>query len=140
MGLGIFFFGEQLLSIYAPGEPEVIEYGMIRLTYLATTYFLCGIMEVGCGMLRGIGQSFVSMVISLTGACGLRVLWIYTVFAHWHSLPVLYLSYPISWILTLTADFVFFFVLKKRLVRHVQAIDDAQAAEAARSETENATV
>ena len=136
MGFGIFLFGEQLLSIYAPGEPDVIAYGMIRVTYLATTYFLCGIMEVGCGMLRGIGQSFVSMVISLTGACGIRVLWIYTVFANWRSLEVLYLSYPVSWMLTLSADFIFFFILKKHLVKKVQALDAAQAAR----EMEQATV
>ena len=126
MGFAIFFFGEPLLAIYAPGEPDVIEWGMIRLTYLATTYFLCGIMEVGCGMLRGIGQSFTSMIISLTGTCALRVVWIYTVFAAFHSMEVLYLSYPVSWIITLAADFICYAIFKNKLIRHVNAIDEAQ--------------
>ena len=129
MGFAVFFFGEPLLSIYAPGEPEVVEWGMIRLTYLATTYFLCGIMEVGCGMLRGIGQSFTSMVISLTGTCALRVLWIYTVFAMNPTMETLYLSYPVSWTITLLAEFVCYIIFKNKLIRYVNARDAAMAAQ-----------
>ena len=129
MGFAVFFFGEPLLSIYAPGEPEVIEWGMIRLTYLATTYFLCGIMEVGCGMLRGIGQSFTSMVISLTGTCALRVLWIYTVFAMNPTMETLYLSYPVSWTITLLVEFVCYIIFKNKLIRYVNARDVAMAAQ-----------
>jgi len=128
MGFAIFFFGEPLLSIYAPGEPDVIEWGMIRVTYLATTYFLCGIMEVGCGMLRGIGQSFTSMIISLTGTCALRVLWIYTIFAANHTMQVLYLSYPVSWVITLAVDFICYVIFKNKLIKRVEAIDAVQAA------------
>ena len=129
MGFAVFFFGEPLLSIYAPDEPEVIEWGMIRLTYLATTYFLCGIMEVGCGMLRSIGQSFTSMVISLTGTCALRVLWIYTVFALNPTMETLYLSYPVSWTITLLVEFICYIIFKKKLIRHVNARDAAALAQ-----------
>ena len=129
MGFAVFFFGEPLLSIYAPGEPEVVEWGMIRLTYLATTYFLCGIMEVGCGMLRGIGQSFTSMVISLTGTCALRVLWIYTVFAMNPTMETLYLSYPVSWTITLLVEFVCYIIFKNKLIRYVNARDEAARAQ-----------
>ena len=127
MGFSIFLLGEKLLAIYAPGEPEVIAWGMIRLKYLATTYFLCGIMEVGCGMLRGIGQSFTSMIISLTGTCALRVIWIYSIFALNHSMPVLYLSYPVSWTITLTADFICYVIFKNKMIKYVNALDEAAA-------------
>ncbi len=123
MGVGCYLFGEQLLGIYAHGLQETIDWGMIRITFLGTTYFLCGVMEVGCGMLRGIGQSFTSMIISLIGTCAFRVLWIYTVFAAFPSMEVLYLSYPISWILTLGADFVCYAIFKRKLIRRVNALD-----------------
>ena len=127
MGFGIYFLGEQLLAIYAPDEPDVIMWGMIRLKYLATTYFLCGLMEVACGMLRGIGQSFVSMVISLTGTCAMRVLWIYTVFAFSHTMETLYLSYPVTWLITFTVDIICYVILKNRLIRHVNELEAASA-------------
>lgn len=130
MGFAIFFFGEPLLSIYAPGEPDVIAWGMIRLTYLATTYFLCGIMEVGCGMLRGIGQSFTSMIISLTGTCALRVIWIYTIFAMNPTMETLYLSYPVSWLVTLAVDFICYAIFKNKLIHRVNALDAAAKAAA----------
>ena len=121
IGMAVFFFGRPLLAIYRPGDEEAIAYGMIRLTYLATTYFTCGIMDVGSGLLRGIGKSTVSTVISLTGACLFRVVWIYTVFAEFRTLDVLYLSYPISWVLTSAVDFALFAFLwrkwKKRLAK-----------------------
>ena len=102
-------------------------WGMIRLKYLATTYFLCGLMEVACGMLRGIGQSFVSMVISLTGTCAMRVLWIYTVFAFSHTMETLYLSYPVTWLITFTVDIICYVILKNRLIRHVNELEAASA-------------
>jgi Na+-driven multidrug efflux pump len=100
---------------------------MIRLKYLATTYFLCGLMEVACGMLRGIGQSFVSMIISLTGTCAMRVIWIYTVFALNHTMETLYLSYPVTWLITLAVDVICYVIYKNRLIRHVNALDGASA-------------
>jgi Na+-driven multidrug efflux pump len=103
---------------------------MIRLTYLATTYFLCGIMEVGCGMLRGIGQSFTSMIISLTGTCALRVIWIYTIFAMNPTMETLYLSYPVSWSVTLVVDFICYAIFKNKLIRRVNALDAAAKAAA----------
>ena len=127
MGFGIYIFGEQLLSIYAPGEPDVIAWGMIRLKYLATTYFLCGLMEVACGMLRGIGQSFASMVISLTGTCAMRVLWIYTVFALNPTMETLYLSYPVTWLITFAVDIICYIIFKNRLIRHVNELEAASA-------------
>ncbi|MBQ7321702.1 MAG: MATE family efflux transporter [Clostridia bacterium] len=128
MGFGIYLLGEPLLTIYAPGEPEVIEWGMIRLKYLATTYFLCGLMEVGCGMLRGIGQSFTSMIISLTGTCAMRVIWIFTIFALNHTMPTLYLSYPVTWIITCAVDFICYAIFKRKLIARINALDAVHAA------------
>ncbi|MBQ7335143.1 MAG: MATE family efflux transporter [Clostridia bacterium] len=93
-------FGESLLGLYAPENPDVVNAGMVRLSILCLTYFLCGLMEVGSGTMRGLGKSIWSTVISLFGACGLRIVWIYTVFAWFPTHEVLYLSYPVTWIIT----------------------------------------
>lgn len=104
-------FGESLLGIYS-NDPEVISYGLRRMQVICSTYFLCGAMDVVCGSIRGLGSSLAPTLVSLLGACGFRVLWIYTFFTKYNSLFNLYLSYPISWILTFTAHllcFLFFF-------------------------------
>ena len=88
-----YFFGHPLVSIYNSDE-AVIQQGIIRLGYIARTYALCGIMDTMVGSLRGLGYSVIPMFVSLTGACGFRVLWVFTVFAAYRSLDVLYLSYP----------------------------------------------
>ena len=103
--------GPFLLNIYS-SDPEVIQYGMSRMQIICQWYFLCGIMDVAVGILRGMGYSMMPMLVSLAGACGLRVLWIFTVFVWKHSLFVLYLSYPITW--TLAVHFICFFVIWKR--------------------------
>lgn len=105
--------GPFLLNIYS-SDPEVIQYGMSRMQIICQWYFLCGIMDVAVGILRGMGYSVMPMLISLAGACGLRVLWIFTVFVWKHSLFVLYLSYPITWTITLAVHFICFFVIWKR--------------------------
>ena len=101
LGIGMYLLGTPLLSLYSPGKDEIISYGLMRLQYIGMPYFLCGIMDVLSGLLRGMGYSVSSMVITLTCVCGFRILWIYTVFAmpDYHNLITLYLSYPISWIL-----------------------------------------
>ena len=102
LGMGLFAFAlmPQLLSIYAPGQPEVIAAGMLRLRIITTTYFLCGLMDVLCGIMRGMGAAMVPMVVSILGACAFRIFWIYVVLPLHPSLQMLYLSYPVSWILT----------------------------------------
>lgn len=108
-------FGKPLLGIFAPGNEPVVEEGMKRLSIMGATYFLCGLMEVGCGAMRGLGKSITPMIVSLLGSCVFRIVWIYTVFQLFPSLECLYLSYPISWILTAGTHFVFCTVaLKKR--------------------------
>ena len=115
-----FFFGHQLLGIYSD-EAEVIRYGIYRLEVIGTTYFLCGIMDVCVGCLRGIGYSFLPMVVSLLGACGFRILWIFTVFNGHHDLHTLYISYPISWAITASVHMICFLILYRRMVKKSRA-------------------
>ena len=94
-----YFFGHSLVSIYNSDE-AVIEQGIIRLGYIARTYALCGIMDTMVGSLRGLGYSIVPMIVSLIGACGLRIVWIFTIFQMDRTPENLYISYPISWAVT----------------------------------------
>lgn len=105
LGWGALAGGQELLRIYST-DPEVISYGILRMEIICTTYFLCGCMDTLVGSLRGMGYSVLPMAVSLTGACGIRVLWIFTVFAAFHSFTVLYLSYPVSWAITALAHLV----------------------------------
>ncbi len=116
--LGVLFLllGPQLVSIYNT-DPEVIQKGVLRMSVICTTYCLCGIMDVLVGEMRGMGYSIVPMIVSLTGACGLRVLWIYTVFAADRTLETLYLSYPVSWAVTAAIHLCCYLALQRKLPR-----------------------
>ena len=114
MGNSAYLFGNTLLRLYST-DAEVIQFGIRRMSIIATTYFLCGMMDVMVGSLRGIGYSIMPMLVSLTGACLFRVVWIYTVFQRHYSLQTLYISYPISWILTFTAHLICFIVVYRKL-------------------------
>ena len=105
MGWVALLFGHSLLGIYS-SDQEVITYGINRMWVICSTYFVCGIMDLVSGFLRGMGYSMMPTLVSLTGVCGLRVLWIFTVFAWNRSLFMLYLSYPISWVITGVAHLI----------------------------------
>lgn len=114
MGNAVYFFGSDILKLYS-SDPQVIEYGLRRMSIITTTYFLCGMMDVIVGSLRGMGYSIMPMLVSLAGACGFRIFWIYTVFQEYHTLQCLYISYPISWALTFSVHFICFLVVYGRL-------------------------
>ena len=110
----VLLLNQQLLGIYS-SDPAVIEYGVGRLKVVCLTYFLCGMMDVTCGSIRGLGYSVTPTVVSLIGACGLRIIWIYTVFALIdRSLFTLYLSYPVTWIITFAAHLICFLLFFRR--------------------------
>lgn len=111
------FFGEPLLSFYIPNDKEAIGYGLTRMTYICIPYFLCGLMDVTTGLIRGIGYSVLPMIITIAGVCGLRIVWIYTIFRipKYHTLQNLYLSYTISWTITFITELIVFLVLLRRL-------------------------
>lgn len=113
LGLSAVAGGNTLLGIYS-SDPEVLRYGMLRLEIICSTYFLCGLMDCTVGSLRGMGYSVIPMFVSLTGACGLRILWIFTVFAAYRSLDVLYLSYPVSWLVTALAHLFTYRKIRKK--------------------------
>lgn len=116
LGNGAYLAGGTLLKLYS-SDPEVISYGILRMRYISVIYFLCGMMDVMVGGLRGIGYSIMPMLVSLTGACLFRIVWIYTIFQEVRTLPCLYISYPISWILTFSVHLICFLVVYKKLFR-----------------------
>lgn len=121
LGGFVYIFAEPLLRIYIPNEPEALPYGVTRLLYVCAPYFLCGIMDVMVGSLRGMGASIMPMIVSLCGACGLRLIWIATVFKANHTLPALFISYPISWIITAGVHFVCYTRMQKKMLRQNSA-------------------
>ncbi len=115
MGFLTFAFAKPLLGIYITDSAEAISYGVIKLTYIGLPYFICGLMEVTTGGIRGMGVSTPPMFISILGVCGVRLLWIFTVFTdpRWHSLESLFFSYPISWFATFIGQIIIYFVIYK---------------------------
>ncbi len=121
----LFIFGKQALSIYTK-VPDEIEVGYIRLHYLCLPYFLCGIMDVMVGILRGMGYSTLPMIISIIGICGFRISWIYgyfyqhTNFTDYKDLNLLYVSYPISWIITFLVQLTCYLILSKKRFKQIE--------------------
>jgi len=111
-----YLFGRNLIAIYND-NPDVIEAGLLRMSVIMTTYALCGIMDVMANSVRGIGHSLLPMVVSLLGACGLRLVWLATAFQipAFHTCRTVFLSYPISWAITFAAHVVCFFVILKKI-------------------------
>lgn len=120
LGLGVYFAGNLLLGIYNP-NPQVIAFGLERLSIICTMYFMCGVMETLVGSLRGMGSSVVPMLTSIAGVVGVRIVYIYTVFRAYHSLLVLYLSYPVSWLFTCLVHTICLIVVRKKVFRRLMA-------------------
>ncbi len=123
LGNMVVFFGNDLLQIYS-NNPEVIAAGMVRLHYISMIYALCGIMDVMVGALRGIGYSIMPMIVSIVGVCVLRLIWLATVFQipEFHKIETVYLSYPVTWILTSLVYIVFFVWIRIRSARKKSAL------------------
>ena len=115
----IIVLNRPLLALYGIREGEGIygiayESAMKRIRCETTTYFLLALMEVGCGVLRGLGKSITATIISLLGACLLRIVWLMTIFEHFLSLESIYISYPVSWLVTGVTAYIFVLVYLKR--------------------------
>ncbi len=127
-GTLMYAFAEPILSIYLKGNAEQIAYGVSRMTLICLPYFLCGIMDVSTGALRGLGVSVSPMIITVLGVCGLRIGWIATVFRipEYHTLEWLFASYPISWAATFLVEFIVFIFIyqkqKKKVQQEVQCL------------------
>lgn len=109
-------FGRPLLRLYS-NSPEVIDAGIIRLSIICSTYALCGLMDVMVGSLRGLGYAVMPMIVSLIGACGLRLIWLATIFQlePFHTIEMVYITYPVSWILTFCAHLVCYVIVRRKL-------------------------
>ena len=122
LGNAAYLLGGTLLKLYTV-DPEVIQYGILRMRIICTTYCLCGMMDVAVGALRGMGYAIMPMLVSLTGACLFRVVWIYTVFQSYRTLECLYISYPISWGLTFAVHMVCFVIAFGRLLKRDPGVE-----------------
>lgn len=120
MGIGAYAFGGQLLKIYT-SEADVIRCGLEVLSITTVPYFLCGIMDLFPGAMRGMGHSGVPMFLSVIGTVGTRIVWVYLLFPHHRSLYFLFISYPASWILTIIMQAVCFYFVRKqcRMEMHI---------------------
>ena len=136
MGGGAVLFGPQLLGIYS-SDPEVITYGMQRLRFVSGPYFVCGLMDTMVGGLRGMGYSVAPMFVSLTGACALRIVWLFTVFVRYRSLGTLYLSYPVTWTVTFLAHVVSYLVIRRRIAKRLAREEAYWQSQAKREQEQN---
>ena len=112
LGCGAYFFGAEILQVYTE-EADVIQCGVEILSITTVPYFLCGIMDLFPGALRGMGYSAVPMVLSIIGTVGMRVLWIFAFFSQHRSLYFLFISYPASWIATIVMQVVCYYFVRK---------------------------
>ena len=114
LGGGSYLFGAELMHIYTKSS-KVIECGVDIMLYTTVTYFLCGIMDLLPGALRGMGHSTVPMILSVIGTVGTRIVWIYVIFPCHRSLDFLFISYPVSWLLTIVMQVICFYFVRKKV-------------------------
>lgn len=114
LGCGSYLLGPEILRIYTE-EEKVIRCGMEILSITTVPYFLCGIMDLFPGALRGMGYSAVPMILSIIGTVGMRVVWIFGIFPHHRSLYVLFISYPGSWLFTIIMQVICFYFVRKKI-------------------------
>ena len=127
LGGGAYIFGPQLLGIYT-SDPAVIQCGMEILLYTTVTYFMCGLMDLIPGALRGMGCSAIPMLLSIIGTVGTRIVWIYWVFPKHRALDTLFISYPASWIITVTLQVICYIFVRRRVKQTLIAREQAIAA------------
>lgn len=119
LGVGAYVFGSRLLTIYT-SDASVIQCGLEILSITTVPYFLCGIMDLLPGALRGMGHSAVPMILSVIGTVGTRIVWIYGIFPHHRSLYFLFISYPGSWIITIIMQAVCFYFVRKKCQQNLK--------------------
>lgn len=115
LGALLVIFKRQFIELFIKNSPETVAAGMERLTVFGYTYFLCGIMDVLCGAMRGYGDSFSPMIMALVGVTGSRMLWIFTALPFKREVFVLFLAFPISWIVTIIPLFIKYRSMMKKM-------------------------
>ncbi|MCF0196162.1 MAG: MATE family efflux transporter, partial [Bacteroidaceae bacterium] len=114
IGIGCYVFGHELIGIFTT-SPEVIESGFALLAYSTLPYFLCGIFDLFPGIMRGMGYSTPPMILSVIGTVGTRVVWIVFLFPVFRSLRFIFLSYPVSWVITMCMQIICYIIVRKRV-------------------------
>lgn len=114
LGYGSYAFGTEILKVYTE-NPKVIQCGLEILSMTTVTYFLCGIMDLFPGALRGMGRSGVPMILSIIGTVGTRIVWIFMLFPQHRSLEFLFISYPVSWLFTIVMQVICFYFVRKQV-------------------------
>lgn len=114
LGCGSYAFGTEVLKVYTE-DPKVIQCGLEILSMTTVTYFLCGIMDLFPGALRGMGRSGVPMILSIIGTVGTRIVWIFMLFPQHRSLEFLFISYPASWLFTIVMQVICFYFVRKQV-------------------------
>ncbi len=116
-----YLFGTPLLGIYSKST-LVVQEGLKRMMYICIPYFLCGIMDTMTGMIRGLGYSILPMIVSLLGACVLRIIWILTVcqLPAFHHVEFVYASYPVTWVITTTVHTICYVVITKKIKKSIE--------------------
>lgn len=117
-GIGV-AFGDFIVSLFSD-DPAVIAIGADRLLLIMPFFFFCSLMDVAASQIRGMGKSFEPMIVSLLGACGIRIAWVFLVLPLDRTLINLYWSYPVSWSLTFFAQFIMYFVIRFRMIKKGQ--------------------
>ena len=116
IGVLLVLFGRQFLAIFTP-DPAVVDAGMQKLMIMSFSYAISAFMDATIAASRGIGKSLMPTVIVVAGSCVFRIIWIYTVFAAFRTVPSLYLLYPVSWTLTAAAEIAYFMRAYRKLTR-----------------------
>lgn len=118
-----YLLGTFLIGIYDP-RPEIVEPGLIRMSLVCVFYFTCGLMDCIVGAIRGMGYAVTPTIVSLLGACGLRILWIFTVFQlpEFHTEFWLFVSYPVSWTITFLVHFICYIFMRKKFPKTDAAV------------------
>ena len=115
MGFSTNMFGDSLLSIYEPTNAAARSFGLVRFSIVAKLYFICGIYEILMSTLRGIGSSWAPTVIAIASVGGVRIMWVLFVFPHFHTLPMLYISWPLTWITSIVLLLIVYLTRSKKL-------------------------
>ena len=120
LGVGLVAFGPAFLSLFT-SEPAVVQAGMTRLTVMGCSYCVSAFMDCTMAASRGLGKTIVPTILVILGSCVFRVLWVYTVFAYFHTIPALYLVYPCSWALTAVGEVLYFVRIYKEQMKIYEA-------------------
>ena len=116
-GLVGLFFSENIVRFFSD-DPGVVEIGAERMRLVMPFFFFCSLMDVAASQIRGMGKSVEPMLVSLIGACGIRIIWVFFVLPLDRTLINLYWSYPVSWIITFFAQFIMYFILKRKMIKN----------------------